>query len=121
MNLCWRKAQGTRELGDSLEQSTRDNVDSLAMSPQHGDGLCRSADHFVGIAPCEPSKSRSVGPHQVEAFGIDGFEWNRAVHRGFGQRGDLSLAAGAACQLSMPSMRMRVLSQSKHTASNFGP
>src|SRR6516164_3550948 len=69
MDLCWHKAQDAHELRDSLEQSTRDNIDSLAMPPQRGDGLRRSADHFVGIAPCEPSKSRSVGPYQLEAFG----------------------------------------------------
>src|SRR5215471_6004726 len=86
--------QTARQLG----VATRHNVDSLAMPLQPSDGPGSSARHFLRVAVCQPSKCRSVRPYQVETLGINFFEWNGAVHRGFGQRADLGLATGAACQ-----------------------
>ena len=98
MNLAWREAQGAGELGDRLEQPTSDNVDGFAMPPQGRDRLDRSADHFLDVTFGEPCERRFIGTDNVEAFAVDFFERNVAVHRSLRQRCDLGLAAGTARQ-----------------------
>jgi hypothetical protein len=69
------------------------------MSLQGGDGLGRPADRRVCVTFREPSKSRPVGTHEVEAFGINLFKRNEATHRSLCERFNLRSAAGAICQL----------------------
>src|SRR4029453_10836100 len=68
------------------------------MPPQGRHCLGRSADHFLEVTCGEPDESRLIGTDNVEAFGVDFFKWNGAIHRGLSQRSNLCLADGAACQ-----------------------